>query len=320
MTAIHYEDRRDALVVRDLIAFLIGAFTPVILVASVVSERGGLGAHPLALPLCMLAPMVSAIAVQKARGGRLFGTTGPGIRLGNFKWWMIAPAFAASFVVLSMLASFAIAPNLVSDHAELLRNLQHLNVPHGVPPMTAIAVAVTATIFVGPIINLPIFLGEEIGWRGFMNPRLKRIFGRRGLIVGGTIWAIWHLPMILLGHNYPDHPWTGFLVWIPICICMNILLDQVAEKSGSVVPCALAHGMMNQLATLALSLTVQNTAFVDILHGPAGLVGLAVLLAPAAWLYIGAGRAFNESFATVKEADTRGDERVAATTRVARPL
>src|SRR5579871_638962 len=41
-------------------------------------------------------------------------------------------------------------------------------------------------------------LGEEIGWRGFLLPRLVGQFGFTfGCTVSGLIWAIWHYPGLL---------------------------------------------------------------------------------------------------------------------------
>ena len=152
--------------------------------------------------------------------------------------------------------------------------------------MTAtLLLAFTLTLTVGPVLNLPIFLGEEVGWRGFMNPRLIALLGRPGLILGGAIWALWHLPMILLGHNYPRHPWLGLLVWVPICICLNILLEAARRAGQSIFPAALSHGIINQTSMLMLVLFAREDRYMDLLHGPAGLSGLLMLIVPAVWIY-----------------------------------
>jgi membrane protease YdiL (CAAX protease family) len=41
-------------------------------------------------------------------------------------------------------------------------------------------------------------IGEEIGWRGFLQPRLRARMGLvdSGLVVG-VVWVLWHLPMYL---------------------------------------------------------------------------------------------------------------------------
>lgn len=38
-------------------------------------------------------------------------------------------------------------------------------------------------------------------WRG------RATYGR--LFATGVIWGIWHVPVIVQGHNYPGHPWIG---------------------------------------------------------------------------------------------------------------
>ena len=41
-----------------------------------------------------------------------------------------------------------------------------------------------------------ILLGEEIGWRGFMLPRLLSICGWRSAgLIGGGLWSLWHWPL-----------------------------------------------------------------------------------------------------------------------------
>ena len=40
------------------------------------------------------------------------------------------------------------------------------------------------------------FLGEEYGWRAFLQPLLQKRFGpRRGVLALGVLWGVWHLPL-----------------------------------------------------------------------------------------------------------------------------
>ena len=42
-------------------------------------------------------------------------------------------------------------------------------------------------------------LGEELGWRTYMYPKLEKLIGPAGsVIVGGIIWGIWHFPATIM--------------------------------------------------------------------------------------------------------------------------
>ena len=93
-------------------------------------------------------------------------------------------------------------------------------------------------------------LGEEIGWRGYMMPKLINIFGMgKAVIIGGIIWGIWHWPLTYVGHNfgtdYKGYPWAGFAGMIFLCVFMGILLTFVTVKTGSVWPAAILHAVNN---------------------------------------------------------------------------
>ena len=92
--------------------------------------------------------------------------------------------------------------------------------------------------------------GEEGGWRGYMMPKMIRIFGRtKAFIVGGIVWGLWHAPLTCIGHNfgtdYPGYPYVGILKMCLMCILFGILLTILTEKSGSVWAAAIMHAVVN---------------------------------------------------------------------------
>ncbi|MFQ1002395.1 CPBP family intramembrane glutamic endopeptidase [Modestobacter sp. SSW1-42] len=69
--------------------------------------------------------------------------------------------------------------------------------------------------------NLVFFgAGEEVGWRGFLQPRLERRHARvtaAGLV--GLVWAAWHLPLFGITPSYRAMPLVGFVgfamsIWV----------------------------------------------------------------------------------------------------------
>lgn len=135
--------------------------------------------------------------------------------------------------------------------------------------------------------------GEEAGWRGYMYPMLKELFGAKtGIIIGGVIWGIWHYPMIYQGHNYGTgyfgYPFTGFLVFTVFTVAMGAWLDELCQKTDSVWAPAFAHAVNNAIMGNTILSGALNTAegsFYDrnrmaamgILCIPACVMGLLIL-------------------------------------------
>ncbi len=45
-------------------------------------------------------------------------------------------------------------------------------------------------------------LGEEIGWRGYLLPKLSGLGPVRAALLAGLLHGLWHLPIILLTPFY----------------------------------------------------------------------------------------------------------------------
>ena len=93
-------------------------------------------------------------------------------------------------------------------------------------------------------------LGEEAGWRGYMMPKMIKLWGvKKAVLFGGIIWGIWHWPLTYVGHNfgrdYFGYPFTGFAAMCIMCVFMGIILTFVTYKSGSIWPAAFLHAVNN---------------------------------------------------------------------------
>ena len=117
--------------------------------------------------------------------------------------------------------------------------------------------------------------GEEFGWRGYMTPKLEILFDSEKkrlsqiivFIIGGTIWGLWHAPIIACGHNfgkdYPGYPWLGIGLMCISCICFGIYLTALTKASGSVLPAALAHMSINNITNSLSSTLLGNIELSD---------------------------------------------------------
>jgi membrane protease YdiL (CAAX protease family) len=93
-------------------------------------------------------------------------------------------------------------------------------------------------------------IGEEFGWQGYLNQKLLSRFGLNwGLILLGIIWGYWHMPIILMGYNFPTHPILGALVLMPIgTIFLGIFQAWLYLRSRSIWMPVLFHASGNAAA------------------------------------------------------------------------
>src|SRR5699024_7537754 len=74
------------------------------------------------------------------------------------------------------------------------------------PIQTILFTQIINVVVAACFINLIPALGEEIGWRGWLTPQLLPLGVVPTIIITGIIWGLWHTPVLLLGHNYPQLP------------------------------------------------------------------------------------------------------------------
>lgn len=94
------------------------------------------------------------------------------------------------------------------------------------------------------------FLGEEYGWRRFLQPLLQKKFGlRKGILILGFIWGIWHLPLSV--YVYSNKNWYIQLIGqILFCIAIGSFLAYVYLKTKNIWICTWLHFCNNYLASM----------------------------------------------------------------------
>ncbi len=132
------------------------------------------------------------------------------------------------------------------------------------------------TVLVSPFFNTLFGLGEEIGWRGFLLPRLMPLGKWKAYAILGVIWGLWHAPLVLVGFNYPGHPLLGLLLMILLTEAIGLFINELTLRYQSAILAGWVHGVFNsQSYGIWRMLLFYNTN--PILGGITGLVGIAVL-------------------------------------------
>lgn len=104
---------------------------------------------------------------------------------------------------------------------------------------------------------------EETGWTGFATPELRKRYGvfKSGLVLG-LIWAVWHFLPVYWGSGNTDGiiDWSLFLPGLfchyTVLVSYRIIMVWVHEKTGSMIPVILMHGVLGAFANFILNISV----------------------------------------------------------------
>lgn len=129
-------------------------------------------------------------------------------------------------------------------------------------------------------------LGEELGWRGFLLPKLIESNIRSPYIVSGIIWALWHAPLVSLGGYYEvDSPALIALVYSFSIVTSGYVIGLLRTRSRSVWVATAIHASHNFFFQLAIPRLVfsgsgPNSKWWELIGADCGVVvGLLYLLA-----------------------------------------
>ncbi|MER8088722.1 MULTISPECIES: CPBP family intramembrane glutamic endopeptidase [unclassified Streptomyces] len=106
------------------------------------------------------------------------------------------------------------------------------------------------TALVQMLVSLPLFFGEELGWQGYLLPRLAYGKGRarpvRAYLGTGAAFALWHLPTLLMGGQYPGRPWyVSVPAMVISCSLALPVFSWLRLASGSVIPAVIGHAFVS---------------------------------------------------------------------------
>lgn len=91
------------------------------------------------------------------------------------------------------------------------------------------------------------FFGEEYGWRYYLQPYLQNRFGlRRGVIILGIVWGLWHLPINFFYYS-PDAGLISAAGQQITCISLGIFFAWAYMKTENIWVPVVLHFLNNNL-------------------------------------------------------------------------
>ncbi len=134
-----------------------------------------------------------------------------------------------------------------------------------------------------PLVFLATFIGgpiaEELGWRGYAQPRLQKQIGPEisGFVIGLT-WSLWHLPLFYFFPNAVAELPLGY--YIPMVSAFGIFFAWLYNRAkGSVLLCIIFHTGVN-FALGVFSAGFNQTDYTLLNIFLALLIMLAIFLVP----------------------------------------
>ena len=134
------------------------------------------------------------------------------------------------------------------------------------------------------ILLLPSAGGEEIGWRGYLLPRLIDAAIPKPVLLTSLIWGAWHLPVVFAGvYAVGPSPLFSAAGLMVATLAFGSILAWLRLGTGSIWPCIIAHAAWNAIINGAFTPATQN-ATENVWVGETGILVAATLVVAALWL------------------------------------
>lgn len=226
-------------------------------IALALHGAGGFAAAGPFLPAILLAYMFGP-ALGAVAAALLFerGRFLKALSVRPFRFRPVAVWTVYGWLVPILLCALALAATLVltgqgpADAAQRLADIveaQGIELPMSAHALLVLTLAVNVPI--GIVLNTVIItLNEELGWRGFLQPKLAGMGFWPMSVLIGAVWGLWHAPIVLMGHNYPGLGWGGVALMTGWTVLLTPYLSLARERSGHVLPAGAFHGSINAVA------------------------------------------------------------------------
>lgn len=200
---------------------------------------------------------------------------------GNIKYYLFAWLAPSVLSTIGAVVYYLCFPEQFDPNSGyIMKTMSEVGgeLPANMPPLKVLIIGQTITaVLFGPILNFVTCFGEEWGWRGYLLPKIVAKMPRMPmLLITGTIWGLWHAPIIAMGHNYGTDYWgypvVGIAVMCIFCIALGTIFSYLCIKTQSCIPGVIAHGAINSFAGAGLFFAGTNDNAI-LGPTPAGLIG-----------------------------------------------
>ncbi len=143
--------------------------------------------------------------------------------------------------------------------------------------LSMLLIALLAGALAGCTVNFIFAMGEELGWRGTLYHYTRRWGLWKQVVFTGIFWGLWHAPLILEGHNYPDHPVMGVVFMCLLTTALALPLAWVRFRARCVWSAGVFHGTVNGVVGAGALFTQGSSSMFGSPVGITAILGLIVI-------------------------------------------
>ncbi|TVQ90031.1 MAG: CPBP family intramembrane metalloprotease [Deltaproteobacteria bacterium] len=174
---------------------------------------------------------------------------------------LVLPIFAAmsSLFLAEILGWYALDLTALSGYRQTFAELVEADALRLAMKPWWLRPAIFASVILGSLVYAGLSLGEELGWRGWLLPRLRGFGVGPALTISALVGTVWHAPMIWLSPMSPHAPALSVLVFVVFGTLWGVWLGWVRLVSESLWPVLLSRGALAASAGLVGTLHLEGT-------------------------------------------------------------
>ena len=241
---------------------------------------GGNGRYNIGLEWCPGAAALLTCTLLRIDIGTI------GWRWRPWRWQILAYATPLLFCLIGYVAVWAAGLGGFPNG----ETVDSLKAALGIPSLSTSQVILLWTflsLIAGTVRSLAGSLGEQIGWSGFLSPRLAERYGfTPAAFITGAIWATWHFPILFFADYDSASPvWFSLPCFVIELLGLSLIILWLRLRSGSVWTGALVAAGINLWNQQYFTpLTAPRGAITDYTIDESGFM-LPIVISIAAYLF-----------------------------------
>ena len=218
------------------------AFSSVLYALIIASGHvgGGSGGYATGLHWCLAAATLLTCMLLRIDIGTI------GWRWQPWRWQVLAYATPLLFCLIGYVAVWVAGLGGFPNG----ETVDSLKAALGIPSLSTSEVILLwtfLTLISGTVRSMASALGEQIGWSGFLLPRLAERYGFTGAaLITGALWATWHLPILFFADYDSASPvWFSLPCFVIELVGLSVIILWLRLRTGSLWTGALVHASFN---------------------------------------------------------------------------